>query len=1082
MAPKNQFYYIVIINTTLLQFIHINVSAATFSQNVKNILRRHDFIKAGAAVKNAFHLNTLIQDKNSFRQKTFLKFRDDPFGLGIDIDEDLGYKNEAMESLGLCISGRMNIDDLLQSALDSLKKPKEIVEVDASTRIVKSDLFFADCVLEDEESDANAKNTIVDDKEIEDQSSLETEQERKSRIAAREIEIQKKLLQKKVKRILAEQEKNAIALAEMKRIEEAKKLQDAAREEERRRMENMKQEMERIAAEREKERTKELKRLKLITKSAEKDKKVISDAEKEIKEILAAAKKEDKLITEAAREIKDRLASTVSPDDTKLDRERRIAAQKREFEQFFPLKQKKKTKPQNMEKTISNETVADKNTVDEKPSVSNVPLKPINTTSIEKKIVNSSKTDGSNESLPKQQDKVSFFKPKRVKTSSGPMQIKKDNSEMGDKQAVSKNTAPSPIQSPKRISQVEKKSADKLLEKVTAMEKDMEKEIEAFISRASKAISSEFSRVVSEQLLNFSKTENDQTKVVKKLLMFAKTDEKKKDTVISRDAKVRASSEVSKEGDRKSSDDARFDPKNKNLQLKAEEETIQRQIEAMKQKKKVKEEELFARTKVLEAKRKRQEEQQKAIANAIAREEANAIANAKKEAEKEALQIAKRRAIELEAAEQTRKQARDAEEKLRSRPSLTLQKTTNFQMDSHKDASENVLTNRETDSRIRYAYDNWCKEYGKISDESRYLIFSTNFLDMEEKSKKFGTPFYLNEYADCTQEEYLSSLRVADSEIDSRFHEDIEQIPEVVENIDVTSTSLTDNETVDADQEDIKTQKKDTQSIQNFVLEDLEAEEVNKTESTLGDIDLAKDKQNTFVIPSDPTMHIDTLTELSKIDHVRKKHVVLSKSNLFSSITRSELQLGKINLHRISTLSASIENGVSLRQHEILCQAKKRATVASLTVLAHLVTCTHKNTLYIKELNKAYEIKKDLLVAKYINSNVRSNRKLAYLLSLGLLDVHRETDFTPEQETLTRSFKAISSSMALLILLSVFEAGACLKIGERLALYSILANNRLPNISSHKKRSGPADESILFSSRSRENEKLEKLIDEYILD
>jgi hypothetical protein len=318
-------------------------------------------------------------------------------------------------------------------------------------------------------------------------------------------------------------------------------------------------------------------------------------------------------------------------------------------------------------------------------------------------------------------------------------------------------------------------------------------------------------------------------------------------------------------------------------------------------------------------------------------------------------------------------------------------------------------------------------------------------------------------------------LRVANSEIDSRFHEDIEQIPEVVENIDVTSTSLTDIKTVDADQKDIK-------SNQDFVSEDLEAEKVSKMESTFDDIDLAKDEQNTFVIPSDPTMHIDTLRDLSKIDHVRKKHVVLSESNLFSSITRSELQLGKINLHRISTLSASIDNGVSLRQHEILCQAKKRATVASLTVLAHLVTCTHKNSLYIKELNEAYEIKKDLLVAKYMNSKVRSNRKLAYLLSVGLLDVHRETDFIPEQETLIRSFKAISSSMALLILLSVFEAGACLKIGERLALYSILANNRLPNTTSHKKKSGPADESILFSSRSRENEKLEKLIDEYLLD
>ena len=1182
MARKHQVHISI---TWLLQFIHLctKTSAATFSQNIRNILKSHDFSKTEATVKKSIHLNTLVNVKNSFCQKTCLQFRDDPFGLGIDIDEDLGYKNEAMESLGLSMSGRMNIDDLLQSAMDSLKKPKEIVELDGFTRTstLKSDLFFADYVIEMDES-IKLQKKVSKHYIAKDKVTVETQQERKSRIAAREIEIQKKLLQDKVKSILAEQERNAKALAEAKKMEEAKKLQDSAREEERRRIEKMKQEMELVAAEREKERSKELEKLKRIAKSNGEDKNVVADAEKEIKEILAVAKKEDRLIADAAREIKDRLASTISPDEAKLDRRRRMSAQKREFEQFFPLKQKKTTINQRLKKIKANETVVDTKAEDEQISVERADMLTVDIKSEEKvkpsesnrndngdvpkerehKKLSSSNTKrvpvavdikseergkpsesnrNDNGDVPKEREheKLSSSNTKRVPVAPVPLQIQKDETRMGIKKLVSKNvlssTSSKPFQQDNseekksvdalldKVTAMEKdmgkplqqdnngkkKAMDALLDKVTAMEKDMEKEIEAFISRASKSISSEFARVVNDQLFSLPKVETYQNSVVEKSSKPAAVDKNKKDAESSTKPTFLSSSTDSKSEGRKSRDGVSFNANQAGkLQLKAEEEKLQRQIEAMKQKKKLKDEELFARAKVLEAKRKRQAEQQKAIALALAQEEADAIANAKKEAEQEASQIAKRRAIDMEAAAQARIQAREAEEKLRSRSSLTLTTRTS-QTDPFQETAENrnilsewwssiarnIIQNRESNSRIRIAYDNWCKEYGKISDESRFRIFSSNFLELEEKSKTFGTPFYLNEYADCTEEQYLSLLRVANSEVDSTLQGEAAKITtKSISNNDATNTNVKVIEKVDIEEkeEGVKVEHEVVQTIKAVTVQDEQAEGLAEMVPTSD----AVDKTVTVDVEIPPAIlpdvvvkreHVDivplTFTDLTAHEHVTKNHVVSSASTrLFSSSTNRESKSGKINLHKISTLPSSIDNGTSMRQYEILRQAKRSATMASLTLLAHFVSCTHKNKLYIKELNDAYEIKKDILVAKYKNSKVSSNRVLATLLSMGLLDVHRKPGALPDQEAMVRSFNAISSSMALLILLSVFEAGAYLKIGERLALYSILRNDRLPNMKSSNKRTRSADESILFSSRSKENKKLEDLIDEFILD
>jgi hypothetical protein len=66
--------------------------------------------------------------------------------------------------------------------------------------------------------------------------------------------------------------------------------------------------------------------------------------------------------------------------------------------------------------------------------------------------------------------------------------------------------------------------------------------------------------------------------------------------------------------------------------------------------------------------------------------------------------------------------------------------------------SDEIALARE--ARIRSAYAEWCKEYKKKQDESRFPAFSSNFLVMEEYAAANNKEMLLNEYADCTEADY----------------------------------------------------------------------------------------------------------------------------------------------------------------------------------------------------------------------------------------------------------------------------------------------------------------------------------------
>ncbi len=73
-----------------------------------------------------------------------------------------------------------------------------------------------------------------------------------------------------------------------------------------------------------------------------------------------------------------------------------------------------------------------------------------------------------------------------------------------------------------------------------------------------------------------------------------------------------------------------------------------------------------------------------------------------------------------------------------------------------EDGGELDPTNVSREARLRVAYMDWCKEYGKESDEVRFQTFTSNYLAMEEYAKENGKAMQLNMYADCTEEEYIA--------------------------------------------------------------------------------------------------------------------------------------------------------------------------------------------------------------------------------------------------------------------------------------------------------------------------------------
>ena len=73
------------------------------------------------------------------------------------------------------------------------------------------------------------------------------------------------------------------------------------------------------------------------------------------------------------------------------------------------------------------------------------------------------------------------------------------------------------------------------------------------------------------------------------------------------------------------------------------------------------------------------------------------------------------------------------------------------------DGAQIESDNIAREARIRSAYIEWCKNFGKESDESRFKVFSENFLTMERFAAESGKEMTLNQFADFTEAEYKAA-------------------------------------------------------------------------------------------------------------------------------------------------------------------------------------------------------------------------------------------------------------------------------------------------------------------------------------
>jgi uncharacterized membrane protein len=69
-------------------------------------------------------------------------------------------------------------------------------------------------------------------------------------------------------------------------------------------------------------------------------------------------------------------------------------------------------------------------------------------------------------------------------------------------------------------------------------------------------------------------------------------------------------------------------------------------------------------------------------------------------------------------------------------------------------SSQTTNVKQYTDAMIRMEYNWWLPKHGKEADPERYPRFKTNWISQFEHGRESGDYFSLNEFADCTEEEY----------------------------------------------------------------------------------------------------------------------------------------------------------------------------------------------------------------------------------------------------------------------------------------------------------------------------------------
>lgn len=116
------------------------------------------------------------------------------------------------------------------------------------------------------------------------------------------------------------------------------------------------------------------------------------------------------------------------------------------------------------------------------------------------------------------------------------------------------------------------------------------------------------------------------------------------------------------------------------------------------------------------------------------------------------------------------------------------------------------------DAAARLAYDNWCKTYGKPSDDARYEVFKANYeaitvmnVSTKKAARESGEDspslLALNEYADCTAEEYEAAMN--GEELPASTGDILGQVAEAAESQSAASNALQEAADALAEEEEV---------------------------------------------------------------------------------------------------------------------------------------------------------------------------------------------------------------------------------------------------------------------------------------
>ncbi len=117
------------------------------------------------------------------------------------------------------------------------------------------------------------------------------------------------------------------------------------------------------------------------------------------------------------------------------------------------------------------------------------------------------------------------------------------------------------------------------------------------------------------------------------------------------------------------------------------------------------------------------------------------------------------------------------------------------------------------DAAARLAYDEWCTTYGKKFDNDRYEVFKENYeaitvmnVSAKKAARESGSEnpslLALNEYADCTPEEYEAAMSAEVTPVSTG--DILGQVAEAVESQSAASNALQEAADALAEEEEVR--------------------------------------------------------------------------------------------------------------------------------------------------------------------------------------------------------------------------------------------------------------------------------------